>query len=169
MLLAAQDSVQRFQCLLIETHDISDPRALDLMVAARFLDYPYPVSDLTRESSVEIVKAELADENKASFVLWDDQAQEVVGHSSIHDLDTEMPELTSFYVAQNSRGRQLVDLLYAGNLQFLKDEGHKNARAEICKTYTSAFSAAIRNGFSLYSPVQKPNDADTYFLKRGLW
>ena len=167
MLITAQDSTRRFQCVLVEARDSDDPCAIDMMVQARFLDFPYPVSDQTLENSVDIVTAELLDEDKASFVLWDEQRKEVVGHSSVHELGSDTPELTSFYVAKNSRGQHLVDLLYAGNLNFLKDQGYENARSEICKTYVPAFHAAIRNGFSLYSPL-KPSDADAYFLRRGL-
>ncbi|MBL4803794.1 MAG: hypothetical protein JKY71_02925 [Alphaproteobacteria bacterium] len=151
----------RYQCLLLEIEDMDDPIGAEVAFAGHFLDFPYDVSDGTKNSVRDILHAKLGNPDEAHFVLWDKEMHDVVGRGHLRDLsleDDDRPEIGFFYIAQDRRGEHLVDWMYKGTFQYLAEHGYDHVKGKVEQINGGSLKAATRNGFSLYYPTNGRQD-----------
>lgn len=158
-------------CFLLEASDLENPADVEIMLASRFLDFPYTITEEAKRGGVEILSEVLADTNLAHFILWDENRQKVIGRCNVKNLNSsspDAPEMTEAFTHADVRGTHAIDTMYAGIFLFLKNQEFSEVVTSIEKCNGSSFIAAIRNGFSFYSPVDRRSDNGYYHLKRGV-
>ncbi len=170
MRLMAENKENGLECYLLEKDDLNDPKDVEVMLAGRFLDFPYTVSETVRAQGVKILSELLEDPDLENFILWDRKTQSVIGRSKTKNLQCaahDMPEITELYIEQKERGRHAVDTLYAGQFLAANESGFATVKVLIDHHNDRSLKAAIRNGFSAYSPIDGPAPG-AYNLRRSV-
>lgn len=161
----------RYQCILLELEDMDDPIGAEVAFEGHFLDFPYAISEGTKNSVRDVLRGKLNNPDEAHFVLWDKEQHAVVGRAHLQDLSLEKedrPEIGFMYVAMDRRGEHLADWMYQGTFQYLREHGYDHVKGKIEQINGASLTAAMRNGFSLYHPpgAQKSGDQSAYHITR---
>lgn len=162
-LLKHQDQ-ERFKCCMLETQDFEDNSGLEIARQhLRLIAHEQSLSDEDYATRLERLKASIA-KGRADIIVWDPEKKEVAGNLLIMPSrdNPETAKFLSIYTKQSYRRQGLSDILYAGGLHYIHEEGFEGATSNIREKNTASIKAAERNGFVHVGYVEEEEDMSEF-------